>query len=218
MIHPWDRQKGETAKAFAAFQAYLDLGSERGLEGAGRKIGKCKAVLERWSLRWDWVNRTREFDLHNAKIQQEAVEKVLRASAAKWAHRLAAQREEEFEIAEQFLEKCRQGLKFPLASSRREVDEVGPDGRIVKVTVVEPARWTLDTLAKFGELAVKLKRTSLGLATDRHEHVGQDGHPLPAANTSVVIFLPDNGRDRPEEAPSVEIPRPPEPPMPAGPE
>ena len=52
---PWERQKGETPQAFEAFSIYRDMGSSRSTAKVGRKLGKSKNLMDRWSSRWEWV-------------------------------------------------------------------------------------------------------------------------------------------------------------------
>jgi hypothetical protein len=64
MSDAWERAKGESAKAYAAFCVYRDLGSERSLRKMANE-GECGAnvgQLERWSSRWKWVNRAAAYD------------------------------------------------------------------------------------------------------------------------------------------------------------
>jgi hypothetical protein len=64
---PWERQKGESAKAFWAFQVYRDLGPTRSLAKVGEIAGETgvasPSMMERWSSRWGWVDRAHAFDL-----------------------------------------------------------------------------------------------------------------------------------------------------------
>lgn len=66
-IEPWKRRPGESAKAFAAFVIYRDLGSERTLKKTRECLGKKSGygrLLEKWSSAFDWVERTKIFDAH----------------------------------------------------------------------------------------------------------------------------------------------------------
>ena len=57
MTQVFERQAKESAKAFAAFSLYLNLGEQWSLEAVGQKLGKSKALMERWSKRYQWVER-----------------------------------------------------------------------------------------------------------------------------------------------------------------
>ena len=59
---PWERQKGESEKAFEAFAAYRDMGPERSLRAVGQQLGKSKALMERWSVAHDWQERVRAYE------------------------------------------------------------------------------------------------------------------------------------------------------------
>lgn len=59
---PWERQEQESAQAFQAFTMYRDMGAERSLAKVAQKVGKSKALMERWSRRWQWVIRADAWD------------------------------------------------------------------------------------------------------------------------------------------------------------
>lgn len=69
MEQPWERQKGESAQAFAAFLVYLQMGADRSLSAVGQKVGKSRALMERWSSANSWVERCRAWDNY---LQREA--------------------------------------------------------------------------------------------------------------------------------------------------
>ena len=58
-------EKEETLRAAAAFAEYRGLGSERSLAKLAQKLGKSKGYvghLERWSTRYTWQKRVKEYD------------------------------------------------------------------------------------------------------------------------------------------------------------
>ena len=59
---PWERQEGESEKAFEAFAIYKDMGANRSIQMVGQKLGKSRVLIERWSSRWNWVERARAYD------------------------------------------------------------------------------------------------------------------------------------------------------------
>lgn len=66
---PWERQKGEGSQAFEAFSLYLDMGANRSIRAVGQELGKSRALIERWSSAYDWVERCRAWDNY---LKQEA--------------------------------------------------------------------------------------------------------------------------------------------------
>ena len=98
-INLWDRQPGETAKAFSAFLLYRDLPAvDRSVVAArGRKKGGKQ--WERWCTSHDWVNRAAEHDSDLASRRRERMAKEMeraqddmftlaRAALAKVAERI----------------------------------------------------------------------------------------------------------------------------------
>lgn len=61
---PWEKQRGETGAAFAAFAAYRDMGPLRAARKVAQQIGKSASLIEKWSATNDWVERCHEFDIH----------------------------------------------------------------------------------------------------------------------------------------------------------
>ena len=66
--HPWRRHPDETAKAYAAFRCYRDLGAQRSLVKVGQKWGDHRTLIERWSHKHAWVIRARLWDEHQDRI------------------------------------------------------------------------------------------------------------------------------------------------------
>jgi chromatin segregation and condensation protein Rec8/ScpA/Scc1 (kleisin family) len=60
----WDRQPGESSRAYAQFCLYRDMGQERSLRklAAGGKPAANLRQLEHWSSRWKWVHRCQKYD------------------------------------------------------------------------------------------------------------------------------------------------------------
>lgn len=59
---PFERQEGETKKAFEAFVEYRNMGLDRSIAKVGEKLGKSVSLLERWSSKYDWVERAQSYD------------------------------------------------------------------------------------------------------------------------------------------------------------
>ena len=80
---PWERQLGETAKAYAAFLLYRDLPAiDRTIVAAvveHRKTGGKASVRnwETWASRYNWRNRAAEHDSNLASRRRERMAKEL---------------------------------------------------------------------------------------------------------------------------------------------
>lgn len=72
---PWERQKGESEKAYEAFAAYRDMGPERSITKVSQSLNKTRALIGRWSSQWNWTERARAYD--------NELEKEARAKAVK---------------------------------------------------------------------------------------------------------------------------------------
>ena len=82
----FEQQPKESAKAFAAFKAYLDMGSERSLALVAVKLGKSKVLMERWSRKHDWCNRVSAHAGYVAERERLAIESVAREKAVEWGN------------------------------------------------------------------------------------------------------------------------------------
>jgi hypothetical protein len=67
----WERQPGETDKAFNGFATFRDLGPARSLADAGRALGVSKVACEQWSVKWGWVERAGSWDDEADRNQRE---------------------------------------------------------------------------------------------------------------------------------------------------
>ena len=49
--------QGETKEHIAAFQLYLSMGEKRSIAAVANHLGKSKATVQNWSLRYEWHAR-----------------------------------------------------------------------------------------------------------------------------------------------------------------
>ena len=93
---PWRRQSGESRQAYQAFEVYRDtpIRGGRSLRRTARKLGKSRQLLERWSVKWRWVERCDRYDFaldrlrvarHVAELCDRAAREAREREAAKFA-------------------------------------------------------------------------------------------------------------------------------------
>jgi hypothetical protein len=77
--HPWARQPGESAKAYAAFLQYRDLPpkhhdpyEQRSLANLARKLEVSITALQGWSADFGWVRRAAAWDVAVAQERDRA--------------------------------------------------------------------------------------------------------------------------------------------------
>ena len=64
----WERQPGESEEAYEAFTDYYK-NPKRSQKKTAKAVGKSEALIYRWSVRWHWSERAREYD--NALVREE---------------------------------------------------------------------------------------------------------------------------------------------------
>jgi hypothetical protein len=85
MNKPYEQIKGETKKAFEAFQHYRDMGAERSIRKVAEKLNKSYQLLARWSTQYDWVERALKYDAEMDRIQLIQQEKERKAMSKRHA-------------------------------------------------------------------------------------------------------------------------------------
>jgi hypothetical protein len=61
--YAWQQLPGESPRAFQAFVIYRNTEpKERSLQRVASELAKSIPLVKRWSSRWDWVERVREWD------------------------------------------------------------------------------------------------------------------------------------------------------------
>lgn len=148
-MKPWEPQKGESMPAYQAFAEYRDMGEDRSLRAVAQRLDKSLTVIGRWSSRWNWPDRVKEYAGYMDSLEQKAREKALTKKAEDWATK-------ELEMAALLYDKAKAMLAFPLAQQKTK------DG----LTIVEPARWGMRDAAAIAEAGVKMERLARGESTE----------------------------------------------------
>ena len=148
----WDRQPGESSKAYAHFCLYRDMGQGRSLRKLAEDA-KCiskVAQLRRWSSKWQWVERSRKYDDYlemQERIKQEKERRDMRKRHAQIAL-----------LGQNIAVK---GFEALLAKVQAGDREVGPGD-----------------LTRLVAASVTIERLARGESTDSHEVTGPGGGPI----------------------------------------
>jgi hypothetical protein len=150
---PFEQQPKESAKAFAAFKTYLELGPQRSLVRVGEKLGKSRQMIERWSRKFDWPARVQAHGAHLADLERKAAEAVAVRNGVDWAGRQEQHREDEWQARSELLGLAREAI----ARWKKAEHRCG----------------TLEGIARLLDLASKLGRVSSGLSLEPQENTGE---------------------------------------------
>jgi len=162
----FEQQPKESAKAFAAFTAYLNLGPERSLAAVGKQLGKSEPLMKRWSRKYDWLARVQAHAAHMAVVERQAAEALRVSKAVEWESRELKLRETEWAMHERAIAAAKRGLD---AYMDRE-----------KVYA------NLADIARMLEIASKLGRLATGLGTDG-ERGKSDGPPTLRVEVTLAL-------------------------------
>jgi hypothetical protein len=149
----FEQQPKESAKAFAAFKLYLEMGPARSLEAVRVKLGKSARLIQRWSSRWRWGERVQAYSAYLGAIEREAIEGLVREKGVDWGKVHEAQKVAEWKLRTEYFELALEGIRRWKANGNR----VG----------------SLEGLARLGEVFVKLGRLASGMPTDSVEVTGE---------------------------------------------
>lgn len=161
----WERQPGESARAFAAFQVYRDLGPGRSLDEVARRLhrgpgeGQKRARTGRisdWSSQWRWVERARAWDDELDRVacaeQARAVKEMNRRHAeeavqyqAKALARLGKMMPEELSAADALkyfveavkIERLARG-EPETVTEQRQKGQQGNDRDVARIVLADP--------------------------------------------------------------------------------
>lgn len=68
---PWERQKGETSRAYEAYTVYRDMGPNRSQAKVSKELGKNSRTIADWSAKYEWVKRAAAWDAEQDRIARQ---------------------------------------------------------------------------------------------------------------------------------------------------
>ena len=73
----WERQPGESAKAYNFFCRYRDMGYERSYAKVAREVGKAHITIAKMANRWNWVKRVQAHIDEMEKVRYQLETKAI---------------------------------------------------------------------------------------------------------------------------------------------
>jgi hypothetical protein len=149
MTPRFEKLAGESAKAYAAWRTYLEMGPERSLTKLAKAIGKKPRLMEYWSKKWDWQGRLESYQEHCQALERRAIEAVAMEKGVEWG-------------------RIHEAIRMAEWQRHR---------RLIALADEVLARWercpgkmgTLEGVARLYELASKLARLAAGMPSEVKE-------------------------------------------------
>lgn len=150
----WERQEGESDKAYAAFSTYRDMGPGRSHRAVAETLYGVQAkysvrTVHEWSRKFGWVDRVAALEARDEMMRRQAIEDHLRTKASSFAERQAALFERMLGQAEKAADNADRMLDWPLTEQRALRE--GENGEDVTY-IFMPARWTKATVKTLFDL------------------------------------------------------------------
>jgi hypothetical protein len=182
-LSAWERQPKETAKAYAAFEVYRDLGPQRSLAGAYRlNTGRTKAKKAPggWTAWYNanlWRERAEAYDRHQASQRLREREKAI-----------ADANERQAAIG-------RQMQHLGIASMHgHDYECTLPDGKKVKLPPLTPTE-----ARRYVVAGISIERKALGIPDVLQTQItGAGSGPVQHSIVGIRIVMPD-GTEVPDE-------------------
>lgn len=152
---PAEQQPDESAPAFDAFRRYLEMGPQRSTAKVARACGKQKSLMDRWSSRWRWVQRVREFEAEATRTADSAHLDAIAARSKRQAEIAQLHGEATALVAREVVQRI---TKAPDVLGGLPLDE------LLRLE---------SSMGRMHNRVVMSERLALGLTTD------QPGEPLP---------------------------------------
>lgn len=167
----WHRLPDESSKAYSYFKMYLALPMPRSIGRLAKQLRMQRAGLGRYSANYKWLDRATAYDDYNSAKELERSRIRREKADLQWQERRDQQRQAEWDIAQQLLDKVRLMLQVPLFKEtvRERLKDLDPDGKIIieQIVTFEPLDWSAVDIARYFEVAAKMARLATGMDTDQ---------------------------------------------------
>jgi hypothetical protein len=228
----WEQQPDESARAYAAFVAYRDLGSDRSVDaayaamaghregpgGAPKGTKRAPGSYKKWSAKHRWAARARAYDEHQAALRQKGIEQVTVKAGREWAERRDQQLRVQFTNAQ--LVQRQGGL---LANMPVVTQQTQKDGQVVIFEAADPDTIRIASVVLKNGAEMAWDAIDRGLAIETGiaaEQARMEAAARPPGETSAADRILEDWRDakrrtmitydpaRPPGGPAADAPEP----------
>lgn len=168
---PWEKRKGESVQAYAAFSAYLLMGPTRSLAKLGQNLGKSTKLMGDWSVKWEWGLRVSAYEEHF----------TLKALDASEDERIEMLREH-LRLSSSVLRRARARLEHAVEMMPTPTGDQAKDLETLEMLKEHGQLMTIDQAIRAADLAVKVGRLATGL----------DGKYVPSGQGSTDLSALDD--------------------------
>lgn len=185
----------EPERAFALFKAYVEMGPQRSIRKAVKKLGVSFERLKQASVKWQWQVRIREHLIQNeeanaraddqAKLEASRQREAFRAEIDQHerdAFRLIVKKVKELEMLPVIRRVGKDYAKYPDGSYIEDRD----GNKVPQTIIYNPINASIMDIAKMSQLASMLGRINQGMPTGRQEITGAGGEALAPAVPAVI--------------------------------
>ena len=146
----WERQKGEKAYMYAAFNVYLKMLKARSIAETLAEVNQAEQAnytsddLKNWSQRWSWARRAEAWDNYLVKAELKEAKRLNKVHAIKWGRRVDEFRETKWGAGRSLLDKALELL------GRNKAGLKDPDGK-----------WDYELILKMVDSAFRVQSEAL---------------------------------------------------------
>ena len=169
------------------------MGRRRSQERVSKKLAVSRQYLSRLAVRYKWTERLSAAMLEDRQIDVDAKAQAALEAARELERRKMLIQENAFALYEQFIEKARAMLQFPVETRVTTSETKEKRGKVIHQHItINPAKWTFMDAARMVATADTLARLGLGTPIGRHELTGQNGEalvPTPLAQPIINVII-----------------------------
>ncbi len=176
---PWERQQGETQRAYETFRRWLEtepvtersyLGTYRAITGR-TQVKNLPGYFRDWIQNHSWADRARQYDQFINR-QRERVETAKRIKRQQqWEQRREQVADEGWELAEALIAKSKEILRAPTFEQTVTRESLGANGQVIQEITIKPGRFSIRDAGRLIEVADRLRRLAAEMVTEQIEIV-----------------------------------------------